>query len=78
MSLVDGFIEVRENGEARHSRLLHWLFRIVGLATFGGAMWIILWIDNRPSQASAFTNRCCDSAHCACSRIAHEKPLNQR
>src|SRR5215813_13276038 len=47
MSLVDGFIEMRENAEGRHSRLLHWLFRIVGLATLGGAMWIILWIDNR-------------------------------
>ena len=78
MSLADGLVQEPEERDGGRSRSLGWLLRIAGFAILGGAIWIILWIDNRPSQASSFSNRCCDGTQCTCSRFAHEKPANQR
>ncbi len=70
---------VRANDElvGRSSLVLRWILRIVGLAILGGAMWIILWIDNRPTGRAASVSSC-DSGSCKCTRGSQERRSGQR
>ena len=77
MSLAVELIGAHEQAEERSSRILRWIFRIAGLATLAGAMWIILWIDNRPTGQTASASNACDSVHCRCSRVPQERATTQ-
>jgi len=77
MSLAVELIGADEQAEERRSRILSWILRIAGLATLGGAMWIILWIDNRPTGQTASASKACDSVHCKCSRVPQERAKTQ-
>jgi hypothetical protein len=77
MSLVVELMGANEETGGGRSLVLRWILRIVGLATLGGAMWIILWIDNRPIGRTASVSSC-DSGSCKCARDSQEGRLRQR
>lgn len=72
MSLAVELIGADEQAEERRSRILSWILRIAGLATLGGAMWIILWIDNRPTGQTASASKLATASTAS----AHESRRN--
>ncbi len=77
MPLVVELMGANEETGGGRSLVLRWILRIVGLATLGGAMWIILWIDDRPAARTASVSSC-DSGSCKCTRDSEEERLRRR